>query len=418
MLEITLTVVIMLIVSALSSGVEAAIFAVPYSRVRGAIDEKRFGASALLSIKDDMRKPIMTIVIFNNIANVAGPILAGTLAALKFGETWVGVFSGCLTFLVIIFAEILPKTVGERNALTVSLIMARPLLLVSKALTPIIWFIEKIVTPFIGNPRQGITSEEEITILTQLGHEAGIIEEDESELIQRVFKLNDITAWDMMTPRSQIDAFDGSLSLGDVRSKIMQLTHSRIPVYEDSLDKIIGLVSVRELLQAVAVGREDASLSSLVQKAYFVPETTPADDLLVHFQQTHVHLAIVVDSLGNVLGVVSLEDVIEELVGEIIDETDVEPEKIKRISRFEILVDADTDIHRINKFFNTEIPGEGRIGEMLCEAFGSIPQVGESIELHHLRFQVAQGNSQLMQTIRISKPTNPLTPQSGESSTH
>ncbi|MBW2712624.1 MAG: DUF21 domain-containing protein, partial [Deltaproteobacteria bacterium] len=201
MLEITLTVLLMLAVSALSSGTEAAIFAVPYTRVRAAIDEKRMGANALLSIKDDMRKPIMTIVIFNNVANIAGSITAGTLAALHFGDAWVGIFSGSLTFLVIIFAEVLPKTVGERNALTVSLVMARPLLVVSKSLTPIIWFIEKIVTPFIGNPRKGVTSEEEITILTQLGHEAGVIEEDESELIQRVFKLNDITAWDMMTPR-------------------------------------------------------------------------------------------------------------------------------------------------------------------------------------------------------------------------
>lgn len=403
MIEITLTVLVMLVISGLSSGVEAAIFAVPYSRVRAAIEEGRTGAASLLSIKDDMRKPIMTIVIFNNVANIAGSITAGTLAAMHFGDAWVGIFTGGLTFLVIIFAEVLPKTIGERNALTFALLMAQPLLVVSKGLTPVIWVIEKIITPFIGNPRKGVTSEEEITILTQLGHEAGVIEEDESELIQRVFKLNDITAWDMMTPRSQIDAFDGNSTLGDVRSEIMKLTHSRIPVYEGSLDKIIGLVSVRELLQAVAVGRESTSLSSLAQKAYFVPENTPADDLLSHFQRTHVHLAIVVDSLGNVLGVVTLEDVIEELVGEIIDETDVEPQKIKRISRFEILVDADTDLHRINKFFNTDIPGEGRIGEMLCEAFGSIPQVGESIELHDLQFYIVQGSSQLMQKIRISK---------------
>jgi CBS domain containing-hemolysin-like protein len=378
--------------------------------VLAAVEEGRSSATALLAIKDDMRKPIMTIVILNNIANIVGSIAAGTLAARSFGSMWVGTFSGVLTFLVIVFAEVLPKTIGERNAMGISLFMARPLLLLSTGLTPLIWVIEKIVTPFIGHPQRGVTSEKEITILTQLGHEAGVIEEDESELIQRVFQLNDITAWDMMTPRSQVDAFDGKLRLHEVRAPIMNLTHSRIPIYEETLDKVIGVVSVRDLLQAIAVERVDATLASLAQKAYFVPENTPADDLLAHFQKTHVHLAIVVDSLGNVLGVVTLEDVIEELVGEIIDETDVEPQKIKRISRFEILVDADTDIYRVNKFFNTEIPGEGRIGEMLCEAFGAIPQVGASIELHDLVFHVVQGNSQVMQKIRIQKKPNVAKP--------
>jgi len=403
MLELILIILLLLLFSALSSGIEAAIFAVPYSRALAAVEEGHFGAVALQTIKSDMRKPIMTIVIVNNMANIAGSITAGTIAAHLFGQTWVGFFSGGLTFLVIVFAEVLPKTVGEQNAETVALLSAKPLLFLSRLLTPVIWIIEHFVAPFASKSKRVVTSEEEITILTELGREAGIIEQDESELIQRVFRLNDITAWDMMTPRSKIDALDGSLRVRDVHEKTLKLTHSRIPVYEENLDRIIGVVSVRGILQAIATGNENSTLASLAQKAYFVPENTPADDLLSHFQTTHVHLAIVVDSLGNILGVVTLEDVMEELVGEIIDETDVEPQKIKRLSRFKILVDADTEIRRVNKFFNTEIPGDGRIGDMLCEAFETIPQVGASIELHDLIFHVVQGNSQLMQKIRIQK---------------
>jgi len=403
MFELTLTVLALLLISGLSSGVEAAILSVPYSRVLAAIGAGRSGGKSLKTIKNEMHKPIMTVVILNNMANIVGSMTAGILAAKAFGETWVGVFSGILTFLVIVFAEVIPKTVGERHAEPIALFCAKPLLFISLILTPVIWVIEHFVAPFVNKSKRLVTSEEEITILTELGREAGIIEQDESELIQRVFRLNDITAWDMMTPRSKLDALEGSFCVRDVREQTLKFTHSRIPVYDGNLDRIIGVVSVREILQAIAMGHEDASLASLAQKAYFVPDSTPADDLLSHFQKTHVHLAIVVDSLGNILGVVTLEDVIEELVGEIIDETDVEPEKIKRISRLEILVDADTEIRRINKFFKTDLPGEGRIGDMLCEAFGAIPEVDASINLHDLVFHVVQGNSQCMQKIRIQK---------------
>ena len=316
-----------------------------------------------------------------------------------------GLFSGGLTFLVIVFAEIIPKTVGERFCQPIALTMSVPVLMVAKAMLPLIWIIELLTRPFAARGQGIATSEEEITALTRLGQLTGAIEPDESELIQRVFRLNDVTAWDIMTPLSQIDAIDGRRTLGDVREELMTLTHTRLPVHEGSLDKLTGVVHLRAMLQALSNGQEMLPVRALAKEPTFIPESATGDDLLRHFQRTKQHLAIVVDAFGTVLGLLTLEDVLEVLVGDIMDETDFEPDTIKRLSKNEILVDAATEMEDIVRILKLEVPTDGRIGEKLIEHLGHIPAVGDIIHLDELTVTVtvAEATPRAIKRLRVVK---------------
>lgn len=317
-----LVILILVIVagSAFFSGLEAALFAVPLSRAKVFEEQKKKGARSLVKIKEGMSRPIVVIVIFNNIFNIVGSIFVGVFATKLLGSAWIGLISAILTFLIITFGEIIPKTIGEKYADKISLVTARPLLLMIRVFSPVIWLLEKITNRF-GAPRK-IVSEEELRILSHLGHLEGEIEKDERDMIQRVFTLNDITASEIMTPRTVVVALEAEKTLGNLEHEIYNLHNSRLPVYTENLDNIIGVCNRVDLLIALGKDKKQATVSDFVQSAIFVSETTKADDLLPLFQRERYHLAIVQDDFGGTAGVVTLEDVLEQLVGEIVDETD------------------------------------------------------------------------------------------------
>lgn len=401
MIELTLAIVLLLTASAIASGTEVALFSVPYGQVLSAASQKRRGASTLLFIKDNMDRPIMTIVIINNISNIVGSIVVGALASEVFGSQWIGLFSASLTFLVIVFAEIIPKTIGDRYCFPIALTMAMPVQVVTRLLTPLIWIIQLLTRPFSDHGSGVATSEEEITALTRLGQKSGVIEEDESEMIQRVFRLNDINAGHIMTPAARVDAVYADHTLEEVRQMVMTVTHTRLPVHEGSLNKVIGVVHLRDMLRAMADDQDHLTVRELANAPSFISQTTAGDDLIRHFQRTQQHLAMVVDSYGTVLGVLSLEDVLEELVGEIVDETDVEPEKIKHLPDGGILADATAEVKNINRVLKTTMPEEGRIGEQIIVELGRIPEVGEVVELHDVTITIDEATPRMVKKVRL-----------------
>ena len=221
----------------------------------------------------------------------------------------------------------------------------------------------------ITGVQESVTSEEEILALTELGLKSGVIEQNESEMIQRVFDLNDVTAWDIMTPLARVDALDGRMSLGKIQQQVMSMTHTRLPVHEGSLDRIIGVVHLRDILQALAEDRMHIDVQSLAKPPSFIPDSVSGSELLKHFKRTKQHLAIVVDAFGTVLGVLTLEDVLEELVGEIVDETDIEQEDIQILSSTEVIASAEADAIDVGDILKMELP-EVRIGAFVLEEFG------------------------------------------------
>ncbi|ABG52546.1 MAG: hemolysin family protein [Trichodesmium sp. St16_bin4-tuft] len=322
MLKLIIIVLIILIGSALCSATETALLSVSPIKVQQLAQSKKTAALALWVIKKKINRPIATVVIINNIFNIVGSILIGNIAASVFGSTWLGFFSAILTFLVIVFGEIIPKTLGERYAMKFSLIIALPVKGLTFIFTPIVWFMEKITSPFTQGKKLPTTNEAEIMFLTRIGYKEGVIEGDEAEMIGRVFRLNDKSAWDIMTPRIATTYLYSDSIIAEVKSDIISSQHSRIIVIRDSIDDVVGMVLKNELLKGIIEGKENQKVADFMRDIRFIPDTLRVDFLLKEFQKYSQQLMVVLDEYGGVSGVVSLEDVLEELTGEIVDETD------------------------------------------------------------------------------------------------
>ncbi|MGC1305949.1 MAG: hemolysin family protein [Phormidesmis sp.] len=323
MIQLAIAVFIVIIGSALCSGTEAALLSIPVLRVRQLTQSKPTPAAiALLAIRQHVSRPIATIVIFNNVFNIVGSIVVGRIAAASFDNTGLGIFSAVLTFFIILFAEILPKTIGERYAEQIGLTVAIPVRGMTFFCTPLIWLLEHITAPLTKGNRRPITDESEIKLLTVLGYQEGLIEDDEVEMIDRVFRLNDLKAADIMTPRVAITFLPGDAILRDIQDEIIKSQHTRILVIDEDLDHVIGVALKAELLTALVQGKGDAPIKTLMRQVHYVPDTERTDRLIKTFQSLREHLMVVVDEYGGVSGVVTLEDTLEVLTGEIVDETD------------------------------------------------------------------------------------------------
>jgi CBS domain containing-hemolysin-like protein len=339
MLQLITTVIVVILGSALCSSVETALFSVSTLRVRQLAQSNNPSAAALLAIRENMNRPIATIVILNNTFNIIGSIVTGGVATQSLGSQWLGVFSAVLTFLIIIFGEIIPKTIGERYCEQLAMLAAIPVTALSIAFTPLVWLLENVTAPFSRGKKRPTTNEAEIKLLANIGQQEGIIESDEAEMIQRVFRLNDVTAADLMTPRIMLTHIRGNLTIAEAKPDIIASQHTRIIVIDESIDQVMGFVLKQELLTAMVEGQKLQKISTLTRKVRFVPELIQADTLLKNFIEAREHLAVVVDEYGSVAGVVTLEDVLEVITGEIVDETDrsVDLQEIARKKREKML---------------------------------------------------------------------------------
>lgn len=302
------------------SGIEASLFAISQGQAEIFLKQEKRGASSLLEIKKNMGRAITVIVVGNNIVNIVGSIFVGVVAGEVLGNELIGLISAVLTFLIIILGEILPKTIGENYAESIALTMAPFVLVLTKVLYPLVWIIEKLTSPFAVE--RALVSEDELRLMSDLGHREGVIEDDERAMIENVFRLNDLTARDIMTPRTVMTSLQKDDVLGDIKEEIFEMTNSRIPVYDEDIDDIVGVVHLRDLLEAIAKDEHAKTVGDFTDPALFVSEKLRVDILLTVFQKKREHLAIVKDEFDGTSGLVTLEDVLEELVGEIMDETD------------------------------------------------------------------------------------------------
>lgn len=383
--------------------VEAALFSFPLYKARLNVAQDKYNSKRALEIREKPFKTIAACVILASSANIIGSVVVGGIAAKEYESLGVGIFGALLTFFTITLSEIIPKNIGERWSHIIFPIVATPLYWLTIILSPLVWFFETISKPFTFGASPFLTSEDEITLLTREGAREGTIETREAEMIQRVFKLNDVTAGDMMTPKPFVTFIDGEKTIKDLKEKIYSMSHSRIPVYKDDENHVTGIVHLKDLLKAIAVGDIDKKISTLARKALTVSDSRVGDDLLNDFQENRSHLAIVISEYGNIVGIVGLEDVLEELVGEIIDEKDIVPETIKRISRSEVLAHGQTKIANLNHFFNTNIQSKKTLHGFLLEQFGYLPKQGEKIKIDDLEFTTEEILLHEITKVRILK---------------
>jgi CBS domain containing-hemolysin-like protein len=336
MVILTLTCALILLCSFLASSTEAALFSVTHVRIERMVERKLSGARRLRRNKDHIQDSIIALVILNNVANIAGSVLAGNIAGELFDSFWLGVFTSVLTLVIILFGEVVPKTLGERFADSYARHTAGFVHVLRVLFKPSIVLTRLILKPFgASTDSQTRTSEEEIALLAHLGHSHGAILESENQLIHKVFELNDILARDIMTPRTVVFALPAGQALEEAAAALQKTAVSRIPLFEEDLDAVTGVAHIRDLLSALARGQGARPLSDFADEPLFVPDTVRADALLRTFQKNRAHLAIVVDEYGGTAGVISLEDILEQLVGEIVDEHDQDVDlrvKARRIS--------------------------------------------------------------------------------------
>lgn len=310
--------------AALTSMVEAAILSLPLIRARALAQEKHRNGKDLLAIKEDIHYTIAAIVIINNSISIIGSMFVGERVAFLFGDDGLGLFAALLTFLVIIFGEIFPKTIGERFKVFISLAaapMLRFLVMISKPFIRIIFHLEKPLAKHLQSSAPKVT-ESEIKLMLQLGRDTGSVELDEEALCNRVFRLNDIQAAQIMKPLDQTYVLPADHTLEELKDKIINATYSRIGVYDrDPLD-IVGTVEQRILLAEIAKDNYHARVRDFMVKPIFVNWATKADALLESFQSHHQHMFVVQNAQGKDVGIITMEDVLEELFGEIYDEKD------------------------------------------------------------------------------------------------
>ncbi len=402
-----LAILICLILSGLFSGAEIAFFSITETRLQTMVEENKRAAKMALFLRQNPQRLLSTILIGNNVVNLTAASLVSIQAFQYFGSNGVAVATGLLTIIVLLFGEIVPKTLCAKHAGTAVQFFSHPIFWVEKLLSPILYLLEPLILKMTGG--RGLTvpfvTEEELMIMLEAGGKAGVLETEEVKMIKNVFEFTDLTAEDVMTPRNYMFGLDGNLTLGEAKEDLFRATHSRIPIYEYDLDNVKGILYRHQALKELAQGNQSSLLKDLSRPALFVPGAKPADDLLKQFQQEKRHIAIVVDEFGGVMGLVTTEDLLEEVVGEILDETDITEELIKRIGKNQILVSGRTEVRKINEFLKVELDDEEQntISGLIQQELGHIPSIGEELRVHGCHMIVRDADEKSIKSVQIQR---------------
>jgi CBS domain containing-hemolysin-like protein len=323
MLELAITVALVVLISAACSLSEAVLYSVPISHIEHLAESGRRSGAILRRLRRNIDRPITAILSLNTIANTAGAAIAGALAAEVFGSRWVGLFSGLITLAILFFAEVIPKTAGVVYSRSLATVIARPLQLLVWIFRPLVVVLTLTTRLIPRKADSDMISEEELLVMARLGQRKGVIEEDEAAVIHNILSLGGKLVREVMTPRTVLFSLSSDTTVDQARREDGFFVHSRIPVYFQNGEDIGGIVHRRDVLRAVADDKLDVRLEALMKPVHFVLDKTKLDRLLRLFLERREQMFIVIDEFGGLSGVVTLEDVLEEILGrEIVDEFD------------------------------------------------------------------------------------------------
>jgi CBS domain containing-hemolysin-like protein len=414
MVELWISAIILSVLIALSgffSGLEVALVGVRKSKVIQLLNEGKKGSKALHKLKTNPSWMMSSVNLGNNLVNVGASALATSVAIQLFGNDGLGIAIGIMTFLILIFGEITPKTYCNANSAKIALRYAPVLLAFSYVFFPVVKFFEivtKGVVKITGSSYlpAPITEEEIMGVIDQ-GLAEKALEKDEMELVHGALKFDDTVIRSVMTPRTKMFTLSSKTLLFEALHQINQNGFSRIPIYGTSKDDIVGFIHVRDILKELESDNKMKSMEEIARKPVFASQEKMVSALLKEMKGRKTHMAIVVDEHGGVEGLVTLEDLIEEIVGEIEDESDlIKPKEYERIDQNTIITNGDIEIDKINEIFKTNVP-EGddyaSLNGLLHEKLQDIPQSGDKIEVNNLRIVVEKVLKNIPQKIRIEK---------------
>src|SRR6056297_771292 len=397
----------LLILSGFFSGSETAFMSANRVRIRELVNEGDKKAERVDKLLEDQTKLLTTILIGNNLVNIAASAIATSIAIDIFGSKGVGIATGVVTLVILVFGEITPKSIGNNNPIKYAKLASVILLWLEKLLYPIILFFTILIKKLIGQDKMissAFISEEEVRRFVNVSEEEGAIKESEKEMIQSVFEFDDIVVKEIMVPRIDMVCISKDASINELVDLAVEKGHSRIPVYEESIDDIIGLIYVKDLLQLLQKGKENLTLEDLIKPIYFIPESKQINKLLKEMQNRREHMAVILDEYGGTSGLITIEDLLEEIVGDIQDEFDLEDKQINLINNKEILVDARVDLDDLNEILPIPLLDEESyetISGFVLHKLGYLPEEKEVIELDGITIEIEKIDEHRIQKLRI-----------------
>ncbi len=382
--------ILCVILSAFFSSSEVALISISRAKVRMLLNEKRPGAQALSRLKEAPNKLLTTILIGNNIVNISAASIATLIAIQTVGDVGVGIAAGLVVVILLVFGEIGPKVYAASASDDFALAVARPILYLSYVLSPVIWVVDRIA-PVLRRHREGpdaAVTEDEIKEWIDVGTEEGAIEAEEQDMLYSVLEFGDTTAREIMTPRVDVTAIADTTPFADAVRIFNDTGFSRIPVYHEKIDNITGILNVKDVFSALSSPRKE-SIAEIMYDPYFVPETKKIDDLLRELRVRRLQIAVVIDEYSSFAGIVTVEDILEELVGDIQDETDTEEQKVQKTGDGVYIVDAQVWVRDLNEQLGIVLPSGTSyetVGGLLIDRLGHIPQhPGEKAEIRDSR---------------------------------
>jgi CBS domain containing-hemolysin-like protein len=379
--------IVCILLSAFFSSSEVALISITKARVRTLVNDNKPGALALATLKENPDHFLTTILIGNTIVNIGAAAIATAIAISVFGSIGVGIATGFVVIVLLIFGEIGPKIYASRAPDTFPRTVAPIILFLSHILSPVLWVVDR-VSPSLGIGRDATepaVTEDEIKEWIDVGKEEGTIEQDEKEMLYSVLEFGDTTAREIMTPRVDVILMEDTLGIGEAIRIFNETGFSRIPIYHGQIDNITGVLNVKDVFSAMVSKRKDLSIKEIMYDPTFVPETKKIDDLLKELQVHRVQIAIVIDEYSSFVGIVTVEDILEELVGEIMDEYDKEEPEVQNIAEGVYVLDAQMWVDDINDELGIGLPLDESyetVGGLLIDRLGHIPQhPGEKVEI-------------------------------------
>ncbi|SCG84191.1 putative hemolysin [Proteiniborus sp. DW1] len=404
----TILLVICLMLSAVFSASETALMTLSKIRIRKMVEDNVKGAITIEKLVKNPNKLLSAILIGNNVVNIGASALATSIAIDVYGNKGVGIATGVMTLLVLIFAEITPKSMAAQNSEKFSLRLAKFVYAITIILNPIVVFLTRLtnlIIRLLGGKVEGnqpFITEEELRTIVSVGHEEGLLEGEERDMIYNVFEFKDSQVRDVMTTRTDMVAVEVDSSYWDVLNIFKQEQFSRIPVYENTTDNMIGILYVKDLL-FLEDSKDEFDLRKYMREPYFTYEFKPTTELFEEMRTNRVHMAIVLDEYGGTEGLVTIEDLIEEIVGDIEDEYDKQIDEIQVIKEDEYLVYGSIRIEEVNEMIGTSIESEDfdSIGGFVMGVLGRLPEAGEAVEYENVKFIAETVNKNRIEKLRI-----------------
>lgn len=392
------------------SGLEVALVSVRKSTVVKLYNDKAKGSKALLKLKSNPSWMMASVNLGNNLVNVGASAFATSIAIRIFGSDGLGIAIGIMTFLILVFGEITPKTYCNANATKIALRFAPILLIFSYAFYPIVRMLEAITRGIVRLTGSSYLppplTEDEIKSVIDQGLMDKAIEHEERELIHGALKFDDTVVRAVMTPRTKMFILPAKMMLFEALPLINQSGHSRIPIYGTSKDDIVGFVHVKDVLRELENDNKMIPLQKVSREPVFVSQEKMVSSLLKEMKGRKTHMAIVIDEFGGIEGLVTLEDLLEEIVGEIEDESDIPLHDYQKIDENTIITTGDIEINKINKIFKSNVPvGDdyASLSGLLHEKLRDIPQEGDKLEIGSLLIVVEKVSKNRPEKIRIQK---------------